>query len=132
MKIITKPYRYGTGEPTTLQAFAEKQGLTLEVVERSPGRVAGSGKFYAVFVGAEVKQGIMLCSESGEADSPEDAIFDYARRIAGRTLVLNAYDKVRRTAIVVPPLSDYHPTAQELDALRSLCISDPTLYPQEG
>lgn len=84
----------------TIEEFAEKHDLTMSVYERT-GPILP--RFYAYFRGAEVKEGDILIGISGDGDSEEEAIKDYAKQISTRRLVLGAYTPERRE-IDVPKL----------------------------
>ena len=66
-------------------------------------RYAGQGgRWTAHFEHAEVKEGAILSSEYGNADSPAAALADYARKIEGKLLVFNAFNKDDCREISVP------------------------------
>lgn len=90
MKIITSYI-----PEITIEEFADKNNLVMQVGERATHVTSGS-RYYARFVGAEVKDGIMLNGVSGSGMTPKQAIDDYARRISLETLVVDAYTKNRR------------------------------------
>lgn len=101
-------------ERCSLTEFAEANGLTMEIVERSArerrefGRLHGVTmlpRYIASFKGAEVirTRGV-LSSDYGNGDTEEQAIADYATQISGFTLVLNAYS-CKRKEIKVPELT---------------------------
>ena len=69
------------------------------IVRRYAGQ---SNRWTARFEHAEVKEGAGLTSEYGNATSPEGAIADYARRISGKLLVFNAFNKADRREISAP------------------------------
>ena len=78
----------------TLEEFAEKEGLTMEVNERSNAHPIAP--FYASFRYVEVQLGCMLKHVTGNGSTPEEAIRDYAKRISQQPLVIDAYKKSRR------------------------------------
>jgi hypothetical protein len=81
---------------STLEDFANKHGLVMEVRERSGRYVSNpSTRFYAHFKRCEVKDGCMLGSISGNGPTEEAAIADYGRRISEQHLVFNAYGSDR-------------------------------------
>lgn len=85
----------------TIEQFAEKHDLTMAIFERKGGHP--SVRFYAHFKNAEVKDGSVLIGEHGNGPTEGEAIADYARKISGKRLVLNAYDE-KRLEIDVPGL----------------------------
>ncbi len=94
-------------EEVPIQRFAIENRLTMEVRERSTHELP---RFYAQFSGAEVGSFGTLASVFGDGDSESEAIADYAKRISGKILVLNAYSKWKRREIQVPKLAPYTPT----------------------
>ena len=52
--------------------------------------------WYARIKGAEIKQGVVLVSHTGNGDSPQEALREYARYISGKTLVFNAMSEDRQ------------------------------------
>lgn len=72
------------GGPDTLEGFADKNGLVMEVRERSG--VRGYGKYYASFRGVDVSEGDTLIGKYGNGDTPEVAISNYAFEIAGKRI----------------------------------------------
>lgn len=85
--------------------FADRHKLVMEVNERSN---PGLAKYYAHFRGVEVKSGSILCGESGDGETPEEAIADYARRISGKVLVRGAFCEDRKEMIA--PILTYRAT----------------------
>lgn len=90
MEIVIERHGGGTA---TLEEFADKHRLTMKIYERS--RVGGLSRFTAHFVGVEIKRNGCLESGYGEGSSPEDAMYDYANRIAGQRLARGAYTSDR-------------------------------------
>ena len=91
----------------TLEEFADKHGLELEVCERRRDRLPHAGRFYAMFARAEVMDPPgFLSGVSGDGDTEEEAIRDYAERISEKRLAIYgpapAYE---RTNIDVPRLT---------------------------
>lgn len=77
--------------PKTIEEFADLHCLTMVVTE------CDYREFHAAFKGAEVQQGnIGLLSAYGRGHSEESAIDDYARRISGQSLIIDAYLDSRR------------------------------------
>lgn len=95
----------------TLENFAAKHGLIMEVHERDLGHSAG--QFYAHFQNAEVKDGACLVGTHGNGCTEDGAITQYAREISGKRLVIDAYKDSRRE-IEVPILeAPTWPTIQQ-------------------
>lgn len=72
------------GGAVTLEAFAERNGLTMEVNERAC--VRGPARYWAKFCGVDVARGGMLIGVYGNGSTPELAIADYAPQIAGQRI----------------------------------------------
>lgn len=87
----------------TVEEFARDQGLLMVVRER-PQPVGSPMRFYACFDRAEVVGDGVLIGTFGNGATAEEAIADYTREIALRTLVVDAYGEKRRE-INVPRLS---------------------------
>jgi hypothetical protein len=85
----------------TLESFADKYDLTLLVVERAQFRSFGIARFYTHFKNTEIMDNGFLVSTTGEGDTPEEAIQDYARKIAGKRIAWKAYQR-QRQEIQVP------------------------------
>lgn len=92
--------KFGAGEPETLEAFASKYGLTLEVKERSSRD--SLPRWHASFASVDVvtERGT-LRSEFGQGATPDDAAGAYARCLAGCRVVLHPYTP-RRVEVDVP------------------------------
>lgn len=85
------------GGPVILAEFAERHGLTMRVVERHlPHMAQGLKRYFASFDKVEVTDGRMLSSITGNGDTPEEAVRDYAYRIRGQRLAFGAYTPERR------------------------------------
>lgn len=95
MKIETK---YHAGGAMSIDAFADTHGLTMEVVERPRRLWQGNENFryYASFKYTEVSEPNVLVSAYGDGKTPEQAIRSYAREIAGRRIVVDAFRPTRR------------------------------------
>lgn len=76
------------GGPCTLEEFADKHGLEMVVRERPA--TMNLPRFYASFEDVEISRGVTLTSTFGDGASPEEAVRNYARRIAGGRLVVGA------------------------------------------
>lgn len=84
----------------SLEEFADKHGLVMEVHERE--KPVNEGKrFYAHFRGVEVLKDSVLVSEYGDGSDPVIAVAKYAKMISGKVLVLDAYKPTRREIIVL-------------------------------
>jgi hypothetical protein len=57
---------------------------------------AQNGRWTASFDRCEVKEGHMLSSEYGNADTPEAAMADYCKKIAGKRIAFNVGSVHRR------------------------------------
>lgn len=88
---------------TTLEDFARKHRLVMEVHERSA--TDGPGRFYAHFKCADTKDGPFLVGEYGDGRTPEAAVEAYGRKITGKVLVIDSWTPKRRE-IVVPVIVD--------------------------
>lgn len=86
---------YDIIEKTTIEKFAEKHDLTMEVKERRfPSESSvfpRNDQYYAHFKGSETRRGSHLVRESGNGHTPGAAIADYVRKISGATLVFDAH-----------------------------------------
>ena len=100
----------------TLEAFADQNGLTMEVAERTRTDLArcfdySKMRFYAAFKGVDVSEGCMLSNSHGNGGTEDDALRDYARQISGKKLVIGAFTVERRE--VWAPEITYTPTVGE-------------------
>jgi hypothetical protein len=89
----------------TLEEFADKHGLSIEVRERA---IDNSGlatkRFYADFMpSAEVKEGGVLRSSYGNGSIITEAIMNLIENVRLKTIVIGAY-KAERREIEVPYL----------------------------
>jgi hypothetical protein len=88
----------------TLKEFAELHDLVMEVGERPRWSWKDdSSRWHAAFKRAEVKGDGVLIGEWGEGPTLEKAIADYASKLPGKTLVIDACTD-RRREILVPDL----------------------------
>ena len=88
----------------TIEEFAEQHDLTMVVKERSGIYFKSEDpttRFYAYLDHTEEKNGAFFCSNSGNGQTPEDAIANYAKTLSFKTLVVNAMCEDRRE-ITVP------------------------------
>lgn len=99
-------------ERCSLEAFADKHGLTMEIHERTPmdmgSRWTPNCRYYASFEDCEVKDGSVLCGAFGDGATPDEAMAEYAARISGQRLVFNAMSRERRE-ITAPLLTHKTP-----------------------
>jgi hypothetical protein len=85
----------------TITAFAELHDLTMTVGERD---YPGLPRYWARFKHSETRlRGVILESTHGNGQTPAEAVDDYAHKISGKLLVVNAY-QVNRREIQVPQL----------------------------
>lgn len=76
----------------TLEQFAEIIGVDIEL-----RRYAGqNGRWSAQLERTEVKDGGCLVGAYGDGASPQSAMANYATRLAGQRIVVNAYSDNRR------------------------------------
>ena len=86
----------------TIQAFADKHGLVMEIHERERPSDANM-RFWANFKLAEVREGCCLAGVLGNGATPKDAVREYATKISLKTLVIDAFHD--RKEIKVPRLT---------------------------
>jgi len=82
-----------------LEEFADKHGLTMEVRERrldGEARTRNLARWVASFQRCEVKGEGVLIGSYGNGNTPEEAIADYASKIRGEVLVVDAMTGSRR------------------------------------
>lgn len=89
-------------ETTSIEAFADKHGLVMEIRERKKP-VGDPARYYAYFKRAEAREGHCLIALFGNGRTPEEAIAEYAEAISLRTLVIDSMSNERRE-IEVPRL----------------------------
>lgn len=87
----------------TMQEWVEQNALTVLVVERDEHlrRFAGTA-FYAYIERVEVKEDVFLRSATGNGQSPDQALWNLAKEIGGKFVVVNAYDKEQRRVLFAP------------------------------
>jgi hypothetical protein len=79
----------------TFEGFCEANRLVLTVGERAG--VVGRGRYFATCEGADVReQDGMLLAEFGDGSTREEAVMDYARRLKGKRIVVDAMLRSRR------------------------------------
>lgn len=84
--------------PITLEAFTEIIGTSI-ILRRYAGQ---GGRWVADINGAYIKDGVKLVSWDGSGNNPEAAMRDYAKKIQGKSLVLNAFLPDQRREFNVP------------------------------
>ena len=89
-----KTKRYKSSD-MTLEAFADKHGLVMEVRDRGLGR-GNLPRYYASFRDVEGKDGCILSSITGNGDTEGAAIADYARNLSGQLCVYKSHSGERR------------------------------------
>lgn len=91
-------------ENATIEGFADKHGLVMEIHERRKP-IGDPSRYYAHFKSAEAIEGLhCLIGLYGDGSTPAEAIANYARDISLRTLIIDAMTEHRRE-IEVPRLS---------------------------
>lgn len=96
-------------ESTTIEKFANKNGLVMEVHERRKP-IGAPDRFFAHFHHSDIKEGAMLIGTFGNGSTPEEAIQNYAKEIGLKLLVIDAVSSTDRKEIQVPRLTeDPHP-----------------------
>ncbi len=90
---------------TTIEAFAEEHDLVMEVNEREDG-FDKNRKFFACFLSSDTIEGGFLVGAFGDGKTEKEAIEQYARRISGKHLVLDAHNSHRKE-IIVPILENH-------------------------
>ncbi len=81
---------------SSLEEFADKHGLVMQVFERSASISTPAQRYYARFEDTEVMGRGVLRGVYGEGPNPDAAIKDYASRIAGTRIAVKAYTDKRR------------------------------------
>ena len=82
----------GEPGPITLEEFADKHELVMEVHERAKLISANNTRWYAHFRHTHVKQcGGGYLGTCGDGKTPEEAISDYGNRIAGQSIAVNVW-----------------------------------------
>jgi hypothetical protein len=95
----------------TIESFAELHDLVMQIMTME------DGTFQAFFKHAAIRTGLAgLVSEFGRGNTEGAAIADYAERISGKLLIIDAVFKCRRE-IWVPKFESPQPrtSAQETD-----------------
>ena len=89
-------------EEMTLERFADKHGLVMQVNER-PNSIGQKTRYWANFKSCEVMKKGFLLGEHGDGATEEEAIADYARLISEQLLAVDAFKPSRRN-ILTPRL----------------------------
>ena len=79
----------------TIEELADVLGLKIVVIKLSVSHNAPN-RHFACFPNVQLKKDGMLVSETGNGPTPEAAIDDYAKKISGRLLVIDAMSETRR------------------------------------
>lgn len=79
----------------TIEEFADKHDLTMEVHQRNVNTLA-SDRLYAHFKRCEIKVGCCFRSSYGDGNTPAQAIANYAKEISRRLLVIDAMSTGRK------------------------------------
>ena len=92
-------------ETMSIEEFADRHGLVMEVHERSPKHCTVGGwkpevRYYAHFKDVEIREPGVLVGAFGDGATPELAIANYAKRISGQVIVINAFGKNRQDVCV--------------------------------
>ena len=79
----------------TLEDFADKHNLEMDVFERKANNLP---KFYAHFRHVETREkGFSVgVGAYGDGETPKQAIKNYAKRISGHVLIVNAFSNKRQ------------------------------------
>jgi hypothetical protein len=84
-------------EESTIENFAEKYSLRMQIYERSNKSLP---KYFAYFYGAEISDGKFLHGVSGDGNTPQEAIANYASNISEKILTFDAHTEKRREICV--------------------------------
>ena len=89
----------------SLSDFADKYGLIMVVRERNPKDHGADGwkpemRYYACFKNVEVTESGVLRGVFGDGATPELAIANYAKRISGQVIAIDAFGKNRQDVCV--------------------------------
>ena len=94
------------GDPTqSFSTFADEHWLAMDVTERSGGSPNSSMRFYACFKHSETKRSTAdgcLAGTYGNGATPDAAIKNYAEKLRGKLLVVNAMSDTERREIQCP------------------------------
>ena len=84
---------------STIEDFADKHGLVMEVKERGGDWRGSGGQFYARFKNSDVLDGHFLVGTFGNGHTEDEAICAYASEISEKVLVLDSWTPQRREII---------------------------------
>jgi hypothetical protein len=90
-KVNNMEIKYNKIETITIDEFADRHGLVLEVNEREPlyikmPHIGENGRFYAYFGNIEISDGRFLTSAFGNGSTIREAIEDYAYQLSHTTV----------------------------------------------
>ena len=94
-------------ERMTVEEFAEKHGLIMEVHERSAED--SPDRFYAHFENSDITGDGVLIGAFGNGATAQEAIKNYAEEISGKVLAIDAWTVLNRRNIPVPILVGHKP-----------------------
>jgi hypothetical protein len=85
-------------ERVTLEKFAERHSLVLEMFERHPSLAGQFGKYFCYFSKIEesVGEGSGLQGISGNGSTEDWAMNDYAQRLSNKKLIYDAHGQDRK------------------------------------
>jgi hypothetical protein len=90
----------------TIEWFADRFDLSLQVYERDPDLAAKKGRFFCYFANVEVQeQKGFLTSATGNGETILIAVDDYCKEISNKTLVINAMDPESRTEVMTSKIT---------------------------
>jgi hypothetical protein len=84
---------------STIEDFADKHGLTMEVRERGGDWQGTDGQFYARFRHADVLESPFLIGEFGNGHTEAEAIRAYAKAISEKVLCVDSWTPKRREIV---------------------------------
>ena len=94
-------------ERMTIEEFGEKNDLVMEIHERYVGRpVLKLDRFYARFSHLDLFDGVFIIGTFGNGNTPEEAIKDYARKLSGQRVLMNAFGNRKEREFRVPVLEE--------------------------
>lgn len=83
----------------TLEEFADKHDLTLEIGERP--KEYGLPRYFAYLKDVYLDEGCVVVGTSGNGDDEQSAVQDYVKRLNGQLLTIRPFDPSRRKKTVV-------------------------------
>ena len=84
----------------TLVEFADRHDLVMEIHERDG--TSDLPRYFAHFKHVDIMDRGCLVGTFGDGNTPEDAMDDYATRISGKLIAINAFQTSERREIYVP------------------------------